>query len=129
MCIGPALMMDIILTILALEQTGQHDAVPLVGAVKCLPNLVSDDEPGTLHVSHLGVHVYMCTCVHVAHLGVLAVHHPADVLTQPVVAEELVLHVHTLPLQLAVQTLPPGHTLAVIQAVTASTHLDTHWCC
>ena len=26
-------MMDITLTILALEQTGQHDAVPLVGAV------------------------------------------------------------------------------------------------
>ena len=43
----------------ALEQAGEHDAVPLVGAVKCLPHLVSDDEPGTLNVAHLGVHVYM----------------------------------------------------------------------
>ena len=42
MCIGPALMMDIILTSLALEQASQHDAVPLVGAVELREREVSE---------------------------------------------------------------------------------------
>ena len=48
-------------------------------------------------------------CHHSHHLGILTAHHPADVVTQPVVTEELGLHVDTLALQLAVESLPSGH--------------------
>ena len=43
------------------------------------------------------------------HLGVVAAHHSAHVVTQPVVTEELLLHVDALALQLAVEGLSPGH--------------------
>ena len=62
----------------ALEEACEHDTVPLV-----------------------------CTVVLQASVGVVAGHDPADVLTQPVPAEELLLQGHTLPLHLAVQALTP----------------------
>ena len=49
------------------------------------------------------------TCHPLHHLGVVAAHHPAHVVTQPVVTEELLLHVDALALELAVEGLPPGH--------------------
>ena len=63
----------------AVEETGEHDAVPLVSAVVLRPDL-----------------------------SVVAAHDPADVLAQAVPAEDLLLQGDTLALHLAVEALPPA---------------------
>ena len=60
----------------------------------------------TCHMSHVTCHMSHVTT---HHLGVVTAHHPAHIMTQPIVTEELLLHVDTLALHLTVEGLPPGH--------------------